>query len=435
MSDLEWFMPDRTIKLTNGGKEVELPIAESAEGPAAVNIGNLYKKRGYFSLDPGFVSTASCKSRITYIDGNQGLLRYRGYPIEQLAESGNHVETVYLLLNGELPTQSQLDAFSSEIKLETKIPKGSWELVQAFEKDAHPMAMLMAGLAHLAAIYHSELDVFNAAYRQRMARRLIAQVPVLAALGYRYRTGQDPIEPNPELGFTSNFLHMMFGTVPDPLFAHAMDILLLLHADHEQNASTSTVRLSGSSETSPVAAVAAGVATLWGPSHGGANEAVIQMLEDIHASGTSVEEYVEQTKNKENHTRLMGFGHRVYKNYDPRAKLIQKICYDLLEKHGKDNPNCPLLNTAMALEQAALNDEYFVVRKLYPNVDFYSGIILKTMGIPLDMFTVIFATARTSGWIAHWLEMMADPQFRIGRPRQLYTGHTQRDYVALDQRG
>lgn len=427
-------MPKRKIKLVNGGKEVELSIAESTEGPAAVNISNLYKERGYFSLDPGFVSTASCKSQITYIDGDLGLLRYRGYPIEQLAEFGNHVETACLLLTGELPTQDQLEVFTSEIKSETKIPKGSWELMQAFEKDAHPMAMLMAGLAHLASIYHSELDVHDKAYRQRMARRLIAQVPVLAALGYRYRTGQSPVDPDPELDFTSNFLHMMFGSKPDSLFSHAMDVLFLLHADHEQNASTSTVRLSGSSETSPVAAVAAGVATLWGPSHGGANEAVIQMLEEIHASDISVEEYVEQTKSKNSHARLMGFGHRVYKNYDPRAKLIQKICYNLLEKHGEGNPSCPLLETAMSLEQAALNDEYFVVRRLYPNVDFYSGIILKTMGIPLDMFTVIFATARTSGWIAHWLEMMTDEQFRIGRPRQLYTGHAQRDYVALDRR-
>ena len=428
-------MSQRTIKLTNGGKEIELPIAESTEGPAAVSISNLYKKRGYFSLDPGFVSTASCRSQITYIDGNLGLLRYRGYPIEQLAEFGNHIETACLLLGGELPTQDQLEVFVSEIKSETNIPDGSWEIVQAFKKDAHPMAMLMAGLAHLASVYHSELDVFNAAYRQRMARRLIAQVPVLAALGYRYRTNQPLVEPDPDLDFTTNFLHMMFGVEPDPLFSHAMDVLLLLHADHEQNASTSTVRLSGSSETSPVAAVAAGVATLWGPSHGGANEAVIQMLEEIHNSNISVGEYVEQTKNRESHTRLMGFGHRVYKNYDPRAKLIQKICYDLLEKHGEGNPNCPLLETAMALEKAALNDEYFIARKLYPNVDFYSGIILKTMGIPLDMFTVIFAIARTSGWVAHWLEMMEDEQFRIGRPRQLYIGHTQRDYVALDQRG
>lgn len=428
-------MPERKIRLVNGGKEVELPIAESTEGPAAVSISNLYKERGYFSLDPGFVSTASCQSQITYIDGDLGLLRYRGYPIEQLADSGNHIETAYLLLNGELPTQDQLEKFSSEIKEETKIPNGSWELMQAFDEKAHPMAMLMAGLSHLASIYHAELDVFDEAYRQRMARRLIAQVPVLAALGYRYRTGQPPIAPDPNLDFTANFLHMMFGTEPEPLFSHAMDVLLLLHADHEQNASTSTVRLSGSSETSPVAAVAAGVATLWGPSHGGANEAVIQMLEEIHASDTSVEEYVEQTKSKKSHSRLMGFGHRVYKNYDPRAKLIQKICYNLLDKHGEDNPNCPLLETAMALEQAALNDDYFVVRKLYPNVDFYSGIILKTMGIPLDMFTVIFATARTSGWVAHWLEMLSDKQFRIGRPRQLYTGHTERNYVELDQRG
>ena len=427
-------MAERKIKLVNGGKEVELPIAESTEGPAAVSISNLYKERGFFSLDPGFVSTASCRSEITYIDGDLGLLRYRGYPIEQLAEFGTHIETTYLLLNGELPGQAQLDTFSKEIKEESIVPDNSWALLQAFDKGAHPMAMLMAGLSHLAAIYHPEIDVFNAAYRQRMARRLIAQVPILAALGYRYRTGQDPIAPDPELDFTANFIHMMFGTEPNPLFSQALDILFLLHADHEQNASTSTVRLSGSSETSPVAAVAAGVATLWGPSHGGANEAVIQMLEDIHESDVSVDEYVEQAKSKKSHTRLMGFGHRVYKNYDPRAKLIQKICYNLLEKHGEDNPSCPLLKTAMALEKAALNDEYFVVRKLYPNVDFYSGIILKTMGIPLDMFTVIFAIARTSGWMAHWLEMLADKEFRIGRPRQLYSGHTQRDYVALDQR-
>ena len=427
-------MSERKIKLINGGKEIELPIAESTEGPAAVSISNLYKKRGYFSLDPGFVSTASCQSQITYIDGDLGLLRYRGYPIEQLAESGNHIETSYLLLNGELPTREQLDVFSKEITEHTEIHDKTWDLFQAFSKDAHPMAMLMAGLSHLASVYHSELDVFDEAYRQRMARKLIAQIPVLAALGYRYRTGQSPIGPDVELDFTANFLYMMYGTKPNALFSHALDTLFLLHADHEQNASTSTVRLSGSSETSPVAAIAAGVATLWGPSHGGANEAVIKMLEEIHASGISIEEYVEQTKDKGSHSRLMGFGHRVYKNYDPRAKLIQKICYDLLEKHGEDNPSCPLLKTAMALEKTALNDEYFVDRKLYPNVDFYSGIILKTMGIPLDMFTVIFAIARTSGWVSHWLEMMADKQFRIGRPRQLYTGHTKRDYMALDQR-
>ncbi len=428
-------MPERKIKLVNGGKEIELPIAESTEGPAAVSISNLYKKRGYFSLDPGFVSTASCRSQITYIDGDLGLLRYRGYPIEQLAEFGSHIEAAYLLLMGELPTRDQLEKFSREIKSETKIPDGAWELARAFRSDAHPMAMLMGGLAHLAAVYHSDMDVFDEEYRQRMARRLIAQVPVLAAIGYRVRTGQTLVEPNPDLDFTSNFLRMLFREDPDPLFSHALDVLLLLHADHEQNASTSTVRLSGSSETSPVAAITAGVATLWGPSHGGANEAVIRMLKEIHDSGISVEKYVEQTKSKKSHVRLMGFGHRVYKNYDPRAKLIQKICYDLLEKRGKDNPNCPLLETAMALEKTALSDEYFITRKLYPNVDFYSGIILKTMGIPLDMFTVIFATARTAGWVAHWAEMMADDQFRIGRPRQLYTGRTERDYVALDQRG
>ena len=428
-------MAERKIKLIDDGNEIDLPISESTEGSSAVGIGNLYKERGLFSLDPGFVSTASCESKITYIDGDQGLLRYRGYPIEQLAEHGTHIESIYLLLNGDLPTRSQLDAFAREIEAASVIPKNTWELMRTFGADAHPMAMLMGGLSHLAAIYHSEIDVFDGAYQKRMAHRLIAQVPILAALGYRCRTGQNPVQPDPDSDYTANFLHMMFDAEQSELITHALDVLLLLHADHEQNASTSAVRLSGSSETSPVAALIAGVATLWGASHGGANEAVIRMLEDIHESDMSVDEYVGMVKDKGQNIRLMGFGHRVYKNYDPRAKLIQKICHELLDKHASDNPSSALLETAMALEQVALRDEYFVERRLYPNVDFYSGIILKTIGIPLDMFTVIFAIARTSGWVAHWLEMMADKAFRIGRPRQLYIGQPQRDYIPMDQRG
>jgi len=427
-------MTQRIIKLVNGGKEVELSIAEATEGPAAVSISNLYKKRGYFSLDPGFVSTASCRSKITYIDGAEGLLRYRGYPIEQLAESSNHIETAYLLLYGELPTQSELEGFSLKINNERGLPEGIIQVFQAFDPNAHPMAMLMAGLSYQAATYQPEIDVFDAAYQRRMAQRLIAQVPTMAAMGYRCRMGQEILSPRPDLDYTANFIYMLFGGDPDPTLVRALDVILILHADHEQNASTSTVRLSGSSETSPVAAIAAGVATLWGPSHGGANEAVIRMLEDIHDSDHSVEDYVEMAKDKEGHTRLMGFGHRIYKHYDPRAKLIRDICYKVLEEHGTNNPNRPLLETAMALEKVAMQDEYFVQRKLYPNVDFYSGIILKTMGIPLDMFTVIFAIARTAGWVAHWMEMMQDDQFRIGRPRQLYLGETERDYVSLDQR-
>ncbi len=427
-------MTERTVRLVNGGNEVILPVAEATEGPAAVNISNLYKSRGWFSLDPGFVSTASCRSQITYIDGDHGLLRYRGYPIEQLAESGNHIETTYLLLNGELPDAQQLDEFTSKIRAELEVPAAIWPLLQAFEKDAHPMAMLMASLSYLASAYHEEISVFDADWRFRMACRLIAKVPTLAALGYRSRTGQEPIAPRTDLGYAANFLYMMFGTEPEPLVARALDAIFLLHADHEQNASTSTVRLSASSETNPAAALAAGVATLWGPSHGGANEAVIHMLEEIHASGTSPEECIRRAKEGGSTTRLMGFGHRIYKNYDPRAKLIQNICYELLETQGASAADRPLLDTAMALEKEALEDEYFVKRKLYPNVDFYSGIIIKTMGIPLDMFTVIFAIARTSGWVAHWLEMMADDAFRIGRPRQLYTGEKKRDYVPIDER-
>ncbi len=427
-------MTEHTIRLVAGDKEVELDVADATEGPSAVSISTLYKKFGHFSLDPGFVSTASCNSKITYIDGTKGLLRYRGYPIEQLAESSHHIESAYLLLHGELPTARELEDFSSKINKEKNLPDNIAKVFQAFGDDAHPMAMLMGGLAYLAAIYQPEINIADAAYRQRMARRLIAQVPAMAAMGYRCRMNQEILAPRPDLDYTANFIYMMFGEEPSDTLTRALDLIFLLHADHEQNASTSTVRLSGSSETSPVAAIAAGVATLWGPSHGGANEAVIRMLENIHDSDLSVEDYIEKAKDKKSHARLMGFGHRIYKHYDPRAKLIREICHKVLEEHSSSNPNRPLLETAMALEQAALEDEYFVKRKLYPNVDFYSGIILKTMGIPLDMFTVIFAIARTVGWVAHWLEMLEDDQFRIGRPRQLYLGETKRDYVTLDQR-
>lgn len=427
-------MKKNTIHITDGKREADFPIEESSIGPGAVQIGKLPKALGCFSLDPGFVATASCRSKITYIDGARGLLRYRGYPIEELAEQSTYLESVYLLLHGELPNQEDLDAFAKSILESMPVPEGTWDVIQTFPRDSHPMAMLMAGLAYLSSHYHSELDVFNTEYQARMTRRLIAQIPTLAALGYRYRIGKDPIAPRPDLGYTENFLHMMFGEEPQEIVAHALDVVFLLHADHEQNASTSTVRMSGSSETSPVAALTAGVATLWGPAHGGANEAVIQMLESIYESGIPVREYLAHVKDKREHIRLMGFGHRVYKNYDPRARIIQKICHKVLATHGPDDPNRPLLETAMELERVALEDDYFVKRKLYPNVDFYSGIILRAIGIPVEMSTVIFVLARTSGWLSHWQEMMSDEEFRISRPRQLYTGFPKRAYQPMSER-
>ena len=434
-------MADRTVTVTDNatGKKVNLPVLDGTNGPSTIDIGTLYKELGYFTYDPGYVSTASCESKITFIDGDLGLLRYRGYPIEQLAESSTFLEVCYLLLHGELPDRQTFDAFESRLKMHTLLDEKMRRFYLGFHNNSHPMAMMVATVGAMSAFYHDQIDVHDADSRESAANRLIAKVPTMAAWVYKYTVGQPFVYPDNNLDYVSNFLYMMFGlpTIdyqPSPAFVRAMDLILILHADHEQNASTSTVRLAGSSGANPYAALSAGISSLWGPAHGGANEAVINMLEDIVRSGQSVSYYIERAKDKDSKFRLMGFGHRVYKNYDPRAKIIREVCHQLLAELGENNPHQQLLNTAMELERIALEDEYFVARKLYPNVDFYSGIILRAMGIPLNMFTVIFALARTVGWISHWKEHMSDPYARIGRPRQLYTGADQRDYVHIDQR-
>lgn len=434
-------MAERTVTVTDNttGKAVELPVLEGTNGPRTIDIGKLYKGLGYFTYDPGFVSTASCDSRITFIDGEQGLLRYRGYPIEQLAEHSSFLEVCYLLLHGELPNKDAFDAFEERLKMHTLLDEKMRRFYLGFHNNSHPMAMMVATVGAMSAFYHDQIDVHDATSRETAAYRLIAKVPTMAAWVYKYTVGQPFMYPDNHLDYVPNFLYMMFGVPsvsyhPSPSFVRAMDLILILHADHEQNASTSTVRLAGSSGANPYAALSAGISSLWGPAHGGANEAVINMLEDIVQSGKDVNYYIGRAKDKNSRFRLMGFGHRVYKNYDPRAKIIREVCHQLLSELGEDNPNRPLFDTAMELERIALEDDYFIQRKLYPNVDFYSGIILRAMGIPLNMFTVIFALARTVGWISHWKEHMSDPQARIGRPRQLYTGEDQRDYVHIDER-
>jgi len=431
-------MSKDTITLTDNatGKQIELPILRGAKGPPTVDIRGLYKELGYFTYDPGFMSTASCSSGITYIDGNQGILMYRGYPIEVLAEHSNYLEVCYLLLNGELPSSEELNEFTDIIHEHTMLHEALRNFYNGFRHDAHPMAIMVGIVGALSAFYQDSTDVHNAKHREISAFRMIAKMPTIAAWSYKYSMGQAFIYPKSHLSYTENFLRMMFAVpteeyVPNPLFVKALDLILILHADHEQNASTSTVRLTGSSEANPFAAVAAGIASLWGPAHGGANEAVIRMLEEITQTG-DIMSFVERAKDKNDSFRLMGFGHRVYKNYDPRAKLIREICHQLVEELGTEE--MPLLATAMELEKIAVEDEYFVKRKLYPNVDFYSGIILRAMGIPMNMFTVIFALARTVGWISHWNEMMQDPESRIGRPRQLYVGADSRSYTPIDQR-
>ena len=427
-----------TITLTDNttGKQIELPILRGSKGPATVDIRGLYKELGYFTYDPGFMSTASCSSGITYIDGEKGILMYRGYPIEVLAENSNYLEVCYLLLNGELPTAEELNEFTGIIHEHTMLHEALRNFYNGFRHDAHPMAIMVGIVGALSAFYQDSTDVHNAKHREISAYRMIAKMPTIAAWSYKYSMGQAFIYPKSDLSYSENFLRMMFAVrteeyVPNPLFVKALDLILILHADHEQNASTSTVRLTGSSEANPFAAVAAGIASLWGPAHGGANEAVIRMLEEITKTG-DIMSFIERAKDKNDSFRLMGFGHRVYKNYDPRAKLIREICHQLVAELGTEE--MPLLATAMELEKIAVEDEYFVKRKLYPNVDFYSGIILRAMGIPMNMFTVIFALARTVGWISHWNEMMQDPESRIGRPRQLYVGADSRNYTPIDQR-
>jgi citrate synthase len=424
----------RTAQLTIDGTTIDLPMLEGTLGPAVIDVGKL-TSQGYFTYDPGFVSTASCESAITYIDGDQGILLHRGYPIEQLAEQSDYLELCYLLLNGELPTQKEKDRFVDTIKHHTMVNEQLMYLFRGFRRDAHPMAIMCGVVGALSAFYHDSLDIDNFYHRVVTAHRLIAKMPTLAAMSYKYSQGQPFIYPRNDLDYAENFLHMMFATPCEdyevnPVIARAMDRIFLLHADHEQNASTSTVRLAGSTGANPFACIAAGIAALWGPAHGGANEAVLNMLDEI-GDEKNIDKYVAKAKDKDDPFRIMGFGHRVYKNYDPRAKVMQQTCHEVLNELGVEDD--PILRMAQRLEKIALEDEYFIEKKLYPNVDFYSGIILKAIGIPTEMFTVIFATGRTPGWIAHWNEMISGP-YKIGRPRQLYRGPSRRDYVPLEKR-
>ncbi|MEM5528312.1 citrate synthase [Gammaproteobacteria bacterium AS21] len=424
-------MTDKTAKLTVDGFDgvIELPVYTGSEGPDVVDVRPL-TSHGLFTYDPGFVSTAACESKITYIDGEKGILLHAGYPIEQLAEKSNYLETCYLLLNGELPSEEELNSFITTVKGHTMVHEQMHHFFQGFRRDAHPMAIMVAVVGALSAFYHDSLDINDAQHREVCAFRLIAKMPTIAAMCYKYSIGMPFQYPRNDLTYAENFLHMMFGNpceeyVPNPVLAKAMDRIFLLHADHEQNASTSTVRLAGSSGANPFACIAAGVATLWGPAHGGANEAVLNMLEEI-GDVKNIPDFIAKAKDPNDSFRLMGFGHRVYRNFDPRANVMKKSCDEVLAELGIIDD--PLLEIAKELEQIALRDEYFVKRKLYPNVDFYSGIILKAIGIPSSMFTVIFALSRTIGWISHWNEFHSEPN-KIGRPRQLYTGPKARDYV------
>ena len=423
-------------KLTVNNENLDYNVDKGSIGPDVIDISKLYSETGKFTYDPGFTSTASCKSTITYIDGEEGVLLYRGYPIEQLAEKGNYLETCYLLLNGELPNQSQYNEFDDIITNHTMVHEQLNRFFTGFRPDAHPMAIMCGVVGALSAFYHDSTDVNDAEQRKIACFRLIAKMPTLAAMAYKHSLGQPTIYPKNELSYASNFLNMCFG-VPtedkdiDETLSRAMDKILILHADHEQNASTSTVRLAGSSGANPFACIASGIACLWGPAHGGANEACLRMLDEI-GSVKNIPEFINKAKNKNDPFRLMGFGHRVYKNYDPRAKVMQKTCHELLDHLGLKND--PKLAIAMELEKIALEDDYFVEKKLYPNVDFYSGIVMKAMGFPMEMFTVLFAVGRTVGWVSQWDEMVEDKSQRIGRPRQLYVGNPGRDYKDIKNR-
>ena len=427
-----------TLTLTDNasGKSIELPVVQGTHGPPVVDIGALYRDFGYFTYDPGFVSTASCRSAITFIDGDQGVLLYRGYPIEQLAEKSSFLEVAYLMLYSELPTEEQLAKFSEVIIHHTMINESLKSFYQGFYHDAHPMATMVGVVGSLSAFYHDSTDIRNPQHREIAAHRMIAKMPTIAAASYKHSIGTPFVYPKNSLGYTGNFLRMMFALPTeeyqvDPVAEKALDLIFILHADHEQNASTSTVRLAGSSAANPFACIASGIAALWGPAHGGANESVLRMLAEI-GDVKHIPKYIAKAKDKNDPFRLMGFGHRVYKNYDPRARIIRKMCHEVLDKLGDDRD--PFFELAMRLEEVALNDDYFVERKLYPNVDFYSGLIYKALGIPTNMFTVMFAIARTVGWVAQWMEMISEPDQKIGRPRQVYDGPACRDYVPISRR-
>jgi len=429
-------MSEKTARLTVDAKTVELNVRRGTLGPSVVDVTPLYKETDHFTYDPGFTSTASCESKITFIDGDKGVLLYRGYPIEQLAEKGDFMETCYLLLHGELPNAAQKQEFVDIVSHHTMLHEQFLRFFHGFRRDAHPMAIMMASLGAMSAFYHDSIDITNERQREIAAFRLISKIPTLAALTYKYSVGEPFIYPDNSLNYTENFLRMCFAVPAEqykvnPVLARALDRIFILHADHEQNASTSTVRLAGSSGANPFACIAAGVACLWGPAHGGANEACLKMLHEI-GSKDKIPEYIARAKDKNDPFRLMGFGHRVYKNYDPRARIMQKTCKEVLDELGLHND--PLFEIAMELERIALTDEYFIEKKLYPNVDFYSGIVLRAMGFPISMFTVLFAVARSVGWISQWKEMIEDPQQRIGRPRQLYTGHAERSYLPMEKR-
>jgi citrate synthase len=422
--------------ISPSGTEMELPVRSGTTGPDVLDVGKLYKEQGVFTYDPGFVSTGSCESDITFIDGEKGILMYRGYPVEQLAEHSNFLEVSYLLLHGELPTADQLDKFDHTIRTHTMLNEGMLNFFKGFRYDAHPMAMLSAVVGSMSAYYHDTMDATDPEHRDIFAHRILAKLPTIAAAAYKLNIGQPFMYPRNDLDYTENFLQMLFS-VPaepyeiDPVSAEAIDLLFILHADHEQNCSTSTVRMAGSSGANPYSAIAAGISALWGPAHGGANEAVLKMLAEI-GDKSQINKYVAKAKDKNDPFRLMGFGHRVYKNFDPRATIIREMCHKVLKQLGRDDT--PLFELALALEEIALKDEYFIEKKLYPNVDFYSGIIYRALGIPTSMFTVMFALGRSVGWTAHWREMITEPGGRIARPRQLYKGPAQRDYVAIEKR-
>jgi len=425
-----------TLTFSDGTPPVDFPVLSGSVGPDVIDVRALYAKTGKFTYDPGFMSTASCRSNITFIVGDQGILQYRGYPIEQLAEQCTFLEVAYLIMNGELPNQQQLDAFVTIVTQHTMVHEQLGRFYSGFRRDAHPMAVLCGVVGALSAFYHDSINIHDARDREISAFRLIAKLPTITAMTYKYSIGQPFMYPKNALSYVDNFLYLMFGTPceeykPNPVISRAMERILILHADHEQNASTSTVRLAGSTGANPFACISAGIASLWGPAHGGANEAVLKMLAEI-GDAKNIPGFIKRVKEKDDHAMLMGFGHRVYKNYDPRAKIIQKTCHEVLEVLGlKDDK---LFKLAIALEKVALEDEYFVKRKLYPNVDFYSGIVYKALGIPVAMFTAIFALARTVGWIAQWNELISDPDQKIGRPRQLFTGAEHREFVSMQKR-